>query len=914
MSNARPDPDALLAKVQAEEAKQARGQLKIFFGAAPGVGKTYAMLEAGRKEGKAGADVVVGYIEPHIRPETQALVLGLDLLPRRMIQYRGATLHEFDLEAALARRPQILIVDELAHTNAPGLTHAKRWQDVEQLLQSGINVYTTLNVQHLESLNDVVAQITGVVQRETVPDNVFESADEVELVDIAPDDLVERLREGKVYVPHQAAHAIENFFRKGNLIALRELALRKMADRVNAQMETYRRDHAISDTWPTNERLLVCVGPSPLSSRLIRATRRIAVRMKAPWLAVHVETPAAMNLRQADRERLTQNLQLAEQLGAETVTVTGSTLVEGVLSYARSRNVTKIIVGKSHRPRWQEILHGSFVYELTRRTDDIDVYVISGEQEEAARPGPRPATPSRNPANYAWAALVVATCTGLNWLLFQSNTNVSPETVVNHLVSIVMVYMLGLVAISLRFGRGPSILSSFLSVVTFDFFFVPPLYSFAVQDTEYIFTFVVMLATGLVISTLTSRVSLQAEAARRRERRIAALYALSRALSATQEVNEIVNVVSRQSGDAFDAQVALLLPDANKRVDVRGVAFGGFRPDEKERGVAQWVFEHGQKAGIGTDTLPGASALYLPLTVARGAVGVLGVRPTQLSRLLEPDQVHLMEAFAGQTAVALERANLANEAERVRVLVESERLRNSLLSAVSHDLRTPLTAIAGASSTLIEGADGIDPATRRELLESIYEEAESLNRLVGNLLDMTRLDAGAVAVQKEWQSVEELVGAVLNRLSRKLDNRQVITRVPADLPLIYVDALLIQQVLLNLLENAEKYSRPDAPIEISVYAADKKVTIEVADRGPGLPEGDEKRIFEKFYRSPTARSRSGVGLGLTISRGIAELHGGSIWAHSREGGGAVFGVSLPVEEQPTEIPPEEITNHENTKE
>jgi two-component system sensor histidine kinase KdpD len=901
MADSRPDPDELLAKVKAEEAKHARGKLKIFFGAAPGVGKTYAMLEAGRKEGKAGADVVVGYVEPHVRPETQALVLGLDLLPRREVEYRGAKLLDFDLEAALARRPQILIVDELAHTNAPGLTHAKRWQDVEQLLQEGISVYTTLNVQHLESLNDVVAQITGIVVRETVPDSVFEAADEVELVDIAPDDLVERLREGKVYVPHQAARAIEHFFRKGNLIALRELALSRMAERVNAQMESYRREHAISDTWPTRERLLVCVGPSPLSSRLIRATRRLAVRLKAPWLAVNVETPATLRLRQADRDRLTQNLQLAEQLGAEAVTVSGSNLVEGVLAYARSRNVTKIIVGKSRRPRWQELLRGSFVSELTRQSDDLDVYVLSGDPEGEPAPAPRAMVASRTPLNYFWAVLIVVVCTSLGWPMFLWFAPTAPEAT---LVNLVMVYLVGVVAISLWFGRGPSIVASCLSVLAFDFFFIPPQLSFAVSDTGFLFTFAVMLATGLVISTLTSRARAQAEAARQRERRIAALYALSRVLTATQEINEIVNAVSRQSGDAFDAQVALLLPDAEKRVEVQGVAFGGFRLDEKERGVAQWVFDHGRKAGFGTDTLPGAGALYLPLVVASGTVGVLAVRPTQLSRLLEPDQVHLMEAFAGQTAVALERANLAAEAERVRVLVESERLRNSLLSAVSHDLRTPLTAIAGASSTLIEGGQRIDAATRRELSESIYEEAESLNHLVGNLLDMTRLEAGAVTVQKEWQSVEELVGAVLNRLARKLADRPVSTQLPGDLPLIYVDALLIQQVLLNLLENAEKYSPQHAPIEISAASSAGTVTIEVGDRGPGLPAGDEKRIFEKFYRSPAARSRSGVGLGLTICRGIVELHGGKIWARNRDGGGAVFGFSLPVEEQPSEIPPE----------
>jgi two-component system, OmpR family, sensor histidine kinase KdpD len=899
MNDARPDPDALLAKVQAEEARQARGKLKIFFGAAPGVGKTYAMLEAGRKEGKAGGDVVVGYVEPHIRPETQALVLGLDLLPRREIEYRGAKLLEFDLEAALERRPQILIVDELAHTNAPSLTHAKRWQDVEQLLQAGINVYTTLNVQHLESLNDIVAQITGIVQRETVPDSVFENADEVELVDIAPDDLVERLREGKVYVPHQAARAIEHFFRKGNLIALRELALRKMADRVNAQMESYRREHAIADTWPTSERLLVCVGPSPLSSRLIRATRRIAAPLKAPWLAVHVDTPAMARLSAEDRNRLTQNLQLAEQLGAETVTLSGNHLVEEILSYARQRNVTKIIVGKSRRSRLQELLFGSFVYDLTRNCGDIDVYVISGEHEE--RPAPAQGfAPARAPLNYLWAILIVAFCTSLGFLFRPSNAE---ESEVVHL-NLVMAYLLGVIGVSLWFGRVPSILAAILSVAAFDFFFVEPVYSFAVSDFRYLPTFAVMLLTGLVISTLTSRLKQQAVAARHRERHLASLYALSRNLAAKQEINEIVAVVVRQSSEAFNAQAVVLLPDANRRVEAQYTPTEAFVPAEKDRGVAQWVFEHGRKAGCGTETLPGADALYLPLTAARGVVGVLGLRPTHLSRLLEPDQLHLMEAFAGQIAVALERANLAAEAERVRVFVESERLRNSLLSAVSHDLRTPLTAIAGATSTLLEGDSKLDAATRRELLESISEEAESLNHLVGNLLDMTRLDAGAVTVQKEWQSVEELVGAVLNRLSRKLAGRDVVTRLPADLPLIKVDALLIQQVLLNLLENAEKYSPSDAPIELSASAKGKTLTIEVADRGPGLPPGDEKRVFEKFYRSPAARSRSGVGLGLTICRGIVELHGGTISVRNRAGGGAVFSFTLPVEEQPSPVPAE----------
>jgi two-component system sensor histidine kinase KdpD len=894
MTDDRPDPDALLAHVQAEEAKQTRGKLKIFFGAAPGVGKTYAMLEAGRKEGKAGADVVVGYIEPHVRPDTQALILGLDLLPRRQVEYRGATLLEFDLEAALARRPQLLIVDELAHTNAPGMTHTKRWQDVEEILTAGINVYTTLNVQHLESLNDVVAQITGVTVRETIPDSVFEAADEVELVDLAPDDLLERLREGKVYIPHQAERAIENFFRKGNLIALRELALRRTAERVSAQVEDYRRTHAIRETWPVGERLLVCVGPSPMSSRLVRATRRIAASLKAPWLAVHVETPGDLRMTQTDRNRLAQNMRLAEQLGAETVTLGGSSLVEEVVAYARSRNVTKIIVGKSLQPRWKELLLGSFVYDLTRRCGDIDVYVISGDAEESTAPAERRPPPPR-PGGYLWALGIVVLCTGVGWLMF--NQRVA-------LVNIVMVYLLGVVAVSLWLGQGPSILASFLSVAAFDFFFVPPLLTFAVEDTQYLLTFAVMLVTGLTISTLTARVRLQAEAARRREHRTAALYLLSRDLAAVESVAEIVQAVVRHASSAFDAQVAVLLPDGSKRLEVYPVLAGGFAPAEKDRGVAQWAYDHGQKAGQGTSTLPGADAHYLPLAVSGAAVGVLGVRTTGSDRHLEPDQEHLLEAFAGQAAVALERAKLSSESEQVRLQVERERLRNSLLSAVSHDLRTPLAAIAGASSTLLDGGSSLDPNSRQELLQSISDEVESLNQLVGNLLDMTRLEAGALTVHREWHSLEEIVGVVLNRLGPHLAGRPVTTRLPPDLPLVFVDATLLQQVLINLLENAHRYSPPGAAIDIAASVTGKALTVEVADHGPGLAPGDEERVFEKFYRTAQHHTRSGVGLGLSICRGIVELHGGRIWAENQNGG-AVFRFSLPLEGRPPEVRVEE---------
>jgi two-component system sensor histidine kinase KdpD len=932
MSSQRPDPDALLARVQAEEAKQARGKLKIFFGAAPGVGKTYAMLEGARKAGKEGADVVVGYIEPHCRPDTQALVLGLDVLPKLEVEYRSAKLLEFNLDAALALHPQILIVDELAHTNAPGVTHAKRWQDVMRLLDAGINVYTTLNVQHLESLNDVVAQITGVVVRETVPDSIFERADEVELVDLPPDDLLERLREGKIYIAREAERAMAHFFTKGNLIALRELALRRTAERVGEQMDVYRDEHAVRGTWPARERLLVCIGPSPFACRLVRATRRMAASLKSPWVAVHVETPNDANISDADKEQLTQTLRLAEQLGGETTTLSGQSIADELIQYARSRNATKIVVGKPKQPRWKELFHGSLVYELTRKCGDIDVYVISGDPQPGAAPiGPQRRLPTPR-IGYLWALLVVLACTGLGSLLspYLSPTN------------LVMIYLLGVVAVSLGLGRGPSILTTILSVAAFDFAFVPPRWTFAVRDTEYFLTFLVMLVTGLVISTLTARVQFQAESARRRERRTAALYAMSRELAATQSREQIARIAARHVMAASDVQAVVFLPDENRKLlcpalpinlsatrrpedPVETAAFApeqgslatsvsivpaaadadGFTLSVHDQAVARWVFEHGQTAGRGTSTLPGSEGIYLPLPTSRETVGVLGVIPSDAARTLDIEQLHLLEAFAGLTALALERADLEVEADQIRLDIETERLRNSLLSAVSHDLRTPLSVITGASSTLLESNLSLDPEVRRELAASIVDESERLNRLVANLLDMTRLQAGALEIRKQWQPVEEVIGASLSRLGRQLKDHPVTTHVPADLPFAPFDDLLIQQVLVNLLENAARYTPSGTPLDISARQADDSILIEVADRGPGLPPGDPNRLFEKFYRAGDSKTHTGAGLGLAICRGIVQLHGGKIHAANRTGGGAVFQFSLPLTGEPPNVNVEE---------
>jgi two-component system, OmpR family, sensor histidine kinase KdpD len=892
VSERRPDPEELLARARDEETRRARGRLKVFFGAAAGVGKTYAMLEAARARRADGVDVVAGWVETHGRSETAALLEGLERLPPRLTPYRGTTLPEFDLDAALARRSTLLLVDELAHTNAPGSRHAKRWQDVKELLQAGIDVFTTVNVQHLESLKDVVAQITGVIVQETIPDSILEEADEVELVDLPPDDLLQRLREGKVYLPEQARHAVENFFRKGNLTALRELALRRTADRVDAQMQVYRRDHAIPQTWPVTERIIVCVSPSPFSARLVRAARRMASGLRAEWMAVYIETPASLRLPQADRDRVNETLRLAEQLGAETVTLSGQRVGEELLRYARARNVSKIVVGKPGGPRWRELLSRSVVDELVRGSGDVDVYVITGEREPA--PAPSRPTVERAPerrAAYGWSLVAVALATGVAWLMFPNFA----------LANLIMVYLLAVVAVAIRFGRGPSILAAVLSVGAFDFFFVPPYLTFAVSDTQYLITFGVMLAVAIALGTLAVQVRQQAESARHRERRTAALYAMSRELASVPGLDALAGIARRHVGELFGGRVVVLLPEASGRlVEVGGPPSSSL--DGNEEAVGRWVYEHRQMAGLGTATLPGARALYLPLLASRGALGVLGVQPSDSRAFAAPEPLHLLEALADQTALALERAKLADEARQAQVQVETERLRSTLLSSVSHDLRTPLAAITGAASSLVAGGERLDAATRRELGQSIQEEGERLSRLVHNLLDMTRLEAGQVALNREWHSLEEIVGAALGRL----DTRRVGARLPADLPLIPLDGTLVEQLFVNLLDNAVKYTPAGTPIEIVAEAGSGVVTVEVADRGPGFAPGDDERVFEKFYRGREKAGRSGVGLGLAICRAIVEAHGGRIWAENRPGGGAVIRFTLPVPGPPPEIAPPDL--------
>jgi two-component system sensor histidine kinase KdpD len=885
MDATRPDPDALLKRVQEEEARQQRGKLKVFFGANPGVGKTYAMLEAAHEQQRDGVDVVIGVVETHGRPETEVLLEGLPVIPRRTVEYRGTAVQEFDLDAALARRPALILVDELAHTNAPGSRHAKRWQDVQELLKAGISVYTTINVQHLESLNDVVAQITGVKVRETVPDSALEKADDVELIDLPPDDLLQRLKDGKIYVPEQIQHAIHNFFRKGNLIALRELALRRTAERVDQQMEVYRRDHAVVQTWPAGETIMVCVNMKPRGLRLVRAARQMAASLHAKWIAAYVQVPRHLRLPQSERDRVAQTLRLAEQLGAETVTLSGEHVAQEILAYARSRNVTKIIVGKPVRSWWKEGMFGSVVSDLVHKSGEIDIYVITGEAGEGRQLAARALAPTSKWSSYGLATLGVLLSTALAWMMFPYFGS----------ANLVMVYLLEVVLVAVRYGRGPSVLASFLSVAAFDFFFVPPYLSFAVSDIQYLLTFAVMLAVALIISGLAVRIKDRAEVARYREKRTGVLYSMSRDLASHRGTAVLANVAAKHLREVFDGQVAIFLADADKRLQLqRGEQFF-FEFDPKEAGVAQWVFEHRERAGLGSDTLPGASALYLPMVGAGGPIGVVAVRPEQVSRLLDPDQLHLLESLINQIALAIERTRLSEEAQRAHVQAETERTRNAILSSVSHDLRTPLATITGAASSLLhEGRQAVDLAGRRELARAIYDEAKRLDRLLKNLLDITRLEAGAVQLKREWHPLDEVVGAALARLEGRLREHKVETRLPSHLPLVRIDGVLIEQVLINLLENALRYAPSGSVIEVGASASDTVLTVEVSDRGPGLPPGEEHRVFEKFYRIETDRE-GGVGLGLTICRGIIAAHGGQIWASNRPGGGAIFRFTLPLE-------------------
>ncbi|MGD0610578.1 MAG: sensor histidine kinase KdpD [Anaerolineales bacterium] len=881
--DSRPDPDKLLAQVQAQEQQANRGRLKIFLGYAAGVGKTFAMLEAAHQRKEGGVDVVVGYVETHRRAETEELVSGLEVIPRLQVAYRSVQLPEMDIDAVLRRHPQLVLVDELAHTNAPGCRHAKRFQDVEELLASGIDIYTTLNIQHIESLNDVVAQITGMTVHETIPDRVIDEATDIELVDLPPEELLNRLKEGKVYIPEQAQRAVQNFFRQGNLTALRELTMRRAAERVDDQMRAYMQTRAIPGPWPAGECLLVCISPGALGERLIRTARRLADELNAEWFAIYVETPDQAGISQEQRDQVAQSLRLAEELGAKSVSLPGQSVAETVMDYARRHNVTKVIAGKPLQARWIEALRGSTVDQLIRQSGSIDVYVINSEADPSARKAVEAWRPHRPLIRYFWALMLVATATGLGALL---SPHISPA-------NLIVIYLLEVVVAAFYLGRGPAILTSLLSVAAYDFFFVPPHLTFAVSDTEYLLTFLGLLAVGLVVSQLTALVRGQAEAAQRRESQTVALYELGRDLAITSGLDAVTKTVIEHVSQTFGRETAIFLPEGG-HLKTQATS-PGLSISENDVAVADWVFDHGQAAGRGTDTLPNVSLRYQPLKTTRGVVGVLGVKPSSPSQALTRDQLRTLDAFVNQIALAIERARLDEQAHQAELLEITDKLQNALLNSISHDLRTPLVSITGALSSLADSQVALDENARRSLIETAGEEADRLNRLVGNLLDMTRLESGAMRVKRSAVDIQDVIGSALEEIGARLAGRSVKMDIPDSLPLISVDFMLIERVLVNVIDNALKYSPPESDIEIRAFLAGAFIEITVADRGVGIPPEDLNRIFDKFYRVQRPDNVSGTGLGLAISKGIVEAHGGFISAENRPGGGTIITIALPVE-------------------
>ena len=825
-------------------------------------------------------------------------------------------MHEFDLDAALARRPALLLVDELAHTNAPGSRHTKRWQDIEELRNAGIDVWTTVNVQHLESLNDVVAGITQVRMLETVPDTVFESADEVELVDLPPDDLLQRLREGKVYVPERVRVALDNFFRKGNLIALRELALRKTAERVDAAMDRYRATEGIAAPWAAGERILVGIGPTSDGETLVRAGKRLAIALHAPWIVVYVETPNLIRLPEAERNRRIAWLKLAETLGAETITLGGPTVGAELLNYARTRNVTRVLLGEPSRHGLARWFRPSTVDHVLARARGIDVTVVKTTEamrqarsplltRSAAYFAVQPSSKQRWP-NYLFALAGVAAATAIAWFA---------DPVLNE-PNIVMIYLLTIALVALRLGRGPAISASIVSTLAYNFFFVPPLFTLNIADGQYLITFAVLMGVGIIIAQLMTSVRLQARVAGYRERRTALLYAMSRELAATRGAASIAELAVRHIGEVFESQCVVLLPGAHGKLQYPSETPGPASLRSADLSVAQWVYDHNQPAGLGTDTLPGAAARYLPLKASdakRGALGVLAVLPANPRRILLPEQAHLLETFASQLALALERTELADSAQSSAVAAEAESVRSSLLAAISHDMRTPLAVIGGAASALAAPESSLNDQQQRELAQTVVDEAAQMTQLIANVLDMTRLESGELKLHLEWVALDEIIGSTLRRLASVLAQHKVSVIVPDDLPLIKADPVLLAQLLANLLENAARHT--PAGTHVTVRAEDHRDEIEltVIDDGPGFPADlDPDRLFDKFQRGEAttraradARSGGGVGLGLAICRAIANAHGGDIRAERIPAGGALLVVTLPLSEQAPEVPREE---------
>lgn len=882
----RPDPDLLLRRVSAEEAQDARAKLKIFFGFAPGVGKTFRMLQAARELAAQHINVLVGVVETHRRSDTAELLVGLESIAKRNIEYRGQVIEEFDLDEALARKPHVILVDELAHSNVAGSRHKKRWQDVFELLDAGINVYTTLNVQHVESLNDVIAKITHVQVRETVPDFVLDRADEIELIDIAPEELLVRLREGKVYLPDQAAHAIDHFFQQGNLLALRELALRRTAERVDVDVQAYREAHGIDQTWQTSEKILVCVGPAPSSSRLIRAAKRMAVGLKASWVAAYVDASLIKPMNAEDKTRLEAHLRLVDSLGGTVVRLSGPSIGDAILTYARKYGITRIVVGKPTHSRVWDRVRGSLLDDIVRGSGDIDVHVITGD--DAPSPDARPHVTQRDPffpRPYGWALVNVSVTTVIATFV---------RTILN-IPDVEMLYLLAVMLTAYQFGLGPSLFAATLSVAAYDFFFVLPYLTFAVADARYLLTFVMMFTVGGVMSALMSRIRNHEKESLSREAQTAALYALSRDLGKASGINEIAAAAASHACEVLGVSAVIFSEDGARNFAQIASSPETVFVDNKDVTVAMWTYEHGRVAGIGTDTLPGSRVLCAPLVISETVSGVLLLIPHERFELTA-ERREFLETFCRQVAFAFERVRLEEEAKRTALRAKSEELRSSLLSTVSHDLRTPLAAITGAATALRDRAE-LPSDARDDLLDTVCEEAQRLERFLANILEMTRLDSSEFVPKREWVPLVEVIESSLTRLEEQLADHSVRTQLPDELTLVYVDPVLIEQLLINLLENATKYTPKGTTIDVVARVENDELKIDVMDYGPGISKGEEQRIFDRFHRGDHP-GVLGMGLGLPICRSIAHIHNGTLVAENCVGGGACFRLTIPQPEAP----------------
>jgi two-component system sensor histidine kinase KdpD len=884
----RASPDALLALAK----KEGRGHLKIFLGAAPGVGKTYAMLTSARTEKSGGRDVVAGLIETHGRRETEQLSEGFELLPRKPIVYRNQIMKEFDLDAALARRPSLLLADEYAHTNVPGSRHPKRWQDIDELLAAGIDVWTTLNIQHLESLNDVVLKITKVRVRETVPDTVFDKADEIVLVDFPPDELLKRLAEGKVYVQDTAARAVESFFKPQNLTALRELALRRAAERIDADLISRMQAQAIEGPWAAGERILACIGPDAISPTVVRTAKRLADLMDAPWLAVTVERPGSM-LDDAGRQRLDEAMKLAATLGAETQTLTGSDLPAELLRFAKFENVTQIVIGRPRGSFFSELLRRSLPHELVRRTQDIAIHLVTREME----PMPRPRFSFRwpgltlEPLPFIYATAAVAAALGIGELL----TKLTP------IPNLSMVFLMAVLMTAVSFGIWPAIYASGLSFLVYNFFFIEPIYTFTVAEPYELLALVIFLVVAVVTSALAGRVREQATVSASRMRAMRRLYEFTRRLSGLASLDAVAEGAASEINASLGRAVVVLLAQDDD-LDLAAAWPPEDALDAAAMTAARWAYTHSEPAGADTSTLPIIPWYFVPLRIGSKALGAIGVAKPEATAPLDSEARALLDTLSEQTAAALERASLARETVNAKAATETERVRNTLLASISHDFRTPLSSILGSATSLIDYGDKLDTVAKKDLLLQIKQETEGLDEMVRNLLAITRIDAGALELRRDWIDLREIVDRVANAVRRRGARQRIEVTLPADLPLVRADATLVEQVVGNVIGNAVVHTPPETRILVDAMVALETIALRITDDGLGIPAQALPQVFDKFIKADTttADGGKGTGLGLAIAKGIMEAHGGSISAESphADGRGTRIVLTFPRQDAP----------------